>query len=267
MIELAPNNPYGLRLSAPVIAAAGALGYGVEYGRAIDLQLLGAIVTRSTSLQPRRGTPQLIETPGGLLYTGGDVNPGLRYVLERCAPVWAGWDVPVIVSVGGASAEQCADVAAHLEGVEGVAGIELNLARFREQPGEAVALLRAATQLPLLVKLPLDASDPLALAQAAVAAGADTLALAGPAQGLYIDPASGERVEGWLCGPALRPLALRLVAALAPAAGVPLIGGGGIATADDARQFLQVGAAAVSVGAALLADPRAAGRIAVELGG
>lgn len=268
IIELAPTNPYGLSIESPVVVAAGALGYGVEYGRTIEWGRVGALVTRTTSFQPRRASvaPQMIETPAGLLVTGGDVNPGLRYIEERCASTWATWDVKIIVSVGGASAEQCADVAAQLDTIEGVAGVEFSLLRFRDDAARAVAGVREATQLPLIVKLPLDAPDLATLAATAVAAGADTLALNGPPIGLIIDPATGMRSEGWLCGPALRPLALRQTARLADSLTVPLIAGCGVGSADDARQFLAAGASAVSIGAALLADPRRANEIAAALG-
>ena len=268
MIELAPNNAYGLSLRTPLLAAAGTLGYGVEYTRLIDVQRLGALVTRTTSLQSRRpalaAPPRLIETPAGLLVTGGDVNPGLRYVAERYAPQWAAWDTPVLVSVGGATAEQCAEVARNIEGVEGVAGVEFNLARFGANAAGAVALLRTATQLPLLVKLPCDAPDMVGIAQAAVSGGADAMVL-GPPLGLHIDGDTGMRYEGWLCGPALRPLALRRAAELVAAVEVPVIGGGGVASVADAQAFLHVGVAAVSLGSVLLADPLLVDRIAAEM--
>lgn len=268
MIELAPNNAYGLSLRSPLVAAAGALGYGVEYSRLIDVQRLGALVTRTTSLQPRRpapsAPPRLIETPAGLLVIGGDVNPGLRHVAERYAPQWTTWDIPVLVSVGGATAEQCAEVARNVEGVEGVAGVEFNLARFGAQAAGAVSLLRAATQLPLLVKLPCDAPDLVGLAHAAVSAGADALVL-GPPLGLHVDEGSGARHEGWLCGPALRPFALRRATELVAAVEVPVVGGGGVASAADAQAFLHIGVAAVSLGSALLADPQLVERLAAAV--
>lgn len=303
-VDLAPHNPYGLTLRTPVLAAAGSLGYGVEYARYLDLRqrqaqvrreprdgtpeaqlpgeqaldgqlqtlpLPGAVVTRSTTLRPRRARPlpRIIETAAGLLYSGIDHNPGLRYVITRCAPVWAGWDVPVIVSIAGEQTREYAEAALQLEGVEGVAGIEVNLAasdsKLPTRVAKVVAEVRAATLLPLLVKLPPDAPDVVALALATADAGADAITLGGGMPALVVDPVSGEQVKGWLCGPALRPLALALVAAVAPAVPVPVIGIGGITTAADARQFLAVGAKAVGLGAALLTDPYAAGRVAAEL--
>jgi dihydroorotate dehydrogenase (NAD+) catalytic subunit len=267
MIDLAPNNPYGLTLAAPVLTAAGCFGYGVEYTRLVDVERIGAIVTRSTTPYQRRVArpPRLVETPAGLLAVGPWPNPGLDRVIERYARIWASWRTPVLLSVEGVSAAEYAGVAAALEGVEGIAGLELNLI---EHAGQALAIVRAAraaTQLPLLAKLPaLDAGLP-ELARAVAEAGADALVVAAAPRGLAADPQSGERLAGWLCGPARRPLALRLVAEVAGAVGVPVIGGGGIATADDARQFLAAGASAVQIGSALLPDPGAAVKIADAL--
>jgi dihydroorotate dehydrogenase (NAD+) catalytic subunit len=269
MIDLAPHNPYGLMLRRPVLTAAGCFGYGVEYARLADIAGIGAIVTRSTTLHSRRVArpPQLIETPAGLLAVGAWPNPGLARVLERHAPIWAGWDTPVVLSVAGADADEFAAFAAALEGVEGIAGLELNLAGHADS-ARLVASVRAATQLPLLAKLvPQEgAALPLAaLARSLADAGADAIVAIGSPRGMLIDPQNGERIEGWLSGPALRPLALALVADVVSAVGVPVIGCGGIASVQDARQFLAAGAVAVQIGAALLTDPGAAARIGTAL--
>jgi dihydroorotate dehydrogenase (NAD+) catalytic subunit len=269
MIDLAPHNPYGLALRRPVMTAAGCFGYGIEYARLADIAGIGAIVTRSTTLHGRRVArpPQLIETPAGLLAVGAWPNPGLARVIDRHAPVWASWDTPVLLSVAGATADEFAAFAAALEGVEGIAGLELNLAGHTDAAG-VVAAARAATQLPLLAKLPHlegDRQALAALARSVADAGADAIVAISSPRGLAIDPSSGARVEGWLSGPALRPLALALVADIAAAASVPVIGCGGIASAEDARQFLAAGAAAVQIGAALLADPGAVARLGAEL--
>ena len=179
MLDLAPHNPYGLRLSSPVLAAAGCFGYGVEYARSVDMRAIGAIVTRSTSLQGRRGRPLVLETPAGLLLAGTWPNPGLAHVLDRYAPTWAGWSTPVILSIIGANADEYGAIAAALEGAEGIAGIELNLAAHAEQSARIVAAARKATQLPLLAKLP-HSPDTVALGQAAADAGADALVLFAP---------------------------------------------------------------------------------------
>jgi dihydroorotate dehydrogenase (NAD+) catalytic subunit len=267
MIDLAPNNPYGLALASPVLTAAGCFGYGVEYARMVDLERIGAIVTRSTTPYQRRVArpPRLVETPAGLLAVGPWPNPGLDRVVERYARIWAGWRTPVLLSVEGASPAEYAEVAAALEGVEGIAGLELNLIEQASQIAAIVRATRAATQLPLLAKLPALESLLLDLARAAAEAGADTVVVTAPPRGLATDPHSGDQLSGWLCGPAQRPLALRLVSDVVRSINVPVVGGGGIATADDARQFLAAGASAVQIGAMLLADPGAAVRIADEL--
>jgi dihydroorotate dehydrogenase (NAD+) catalytic subunit len=267
MIDLAPNNPYGLALKRPVLTAAGCFGYGVEYTRLVDLAAIGAIVTRSTTLRGRRVArpPRLLETPAGLLAAGAWPDPGIARVVERYAPVWAGWDTPVVLSLVGDAAEEYVTAAAALEGIEGIAGIELNLAAHAERAPKITSAARAATRLPLLVKLPPIGAELAALARAVVEAGADALVVIASPRGMEVDPRSGEQVEGWLSGPALRPLALALVAEVAAAVAVPVVGCGGIAASGDARQFLAAGAAAVQIGAALLADPGAAARIGAEL--
>lgn len=270
MIDLAPHNPYGLELATPLVAAAGSLGYGPEYARLLNLggpateRKLGALITRTTTLQPQRARPlpRLIETPAGLLYSGVEHNPGLRYVVERYAPVWAHWHLPVIVSIAGADAAECAEAATLLEMVEGIAGIELPLdvmaIHSAAQCRALVTQVRAATPWPLLVKLPGDSQRPVALAEAAVKAGADALTLIGGVAGVAPDPVSGELVHGRVGGPAIRPQALAVLTAVAQAVEVPLVGGGGIMDAADVQAFLATGAQAVALGTALVVD---AGRI------
>lgn len=274
MIDLAPANPYTLTLATPLLAAAGALGYGVEYARHLGLSGaghgLGALVTRSTSPRARRARPQpaLAETPAGLLYRGAEQNPGLRALRDRIAPAWARWGLPVIVSVAGADALEAAEAAAGLEGIDGVRGVELPLALHGiAEPDPAarlVAAVRAATFLPLIVKLPGEAADLAALARAALDAGADALAAIDGLPGRLPD-AEGGALEGRLYGPAIFPLALRAVARLRAAVDAPIIGMGGVRDAAGARAMLEAGASAVALGSALLADPRLASRIAAEL--
>jgi len=266
MIDLAPHNPYGLNLKSPVLTAAGCFGYGVEYARMVDLAAIGAIITRSTSLRGRRGqAPRLLEMPAGVLTVGSWPDPGLARVIDRFAPVWATWNTPVILSVGGATLEEYVAIAAALEGVEGIAGLELNLTEHSERAARITAATRAATQLPLLAKLSPLGTQLADLARSVADAGADALTLTGPPRGMAADPHSGERLQGWLSGPAIRPLALAVVAEVAAVVATPIVGCGGIATVADARQFLAAGATAVQVGAALLANPYAAAQIAGAL--
>ncbi|MCG8351050.1 MAG: HisA/HisF-related TIM barrel protein [Chloroflexales bacterium] len=277
-IELAPKNPYSLTLHTPVIAGAGTLGYGVECARQLGLANepqqhgLGALVTRSTTLQPQRAwpLPRIVEAPAGIISSGSEHNPGLRYVTEHCASIWAGWSLPVIISIVVTDMGEFVSAAAQLEGSTGVAGIELDLAITNtHSPAyieQLVTSVRTATLLPLLIKLPLDLSHLVNLAEAATNAGADAIVVSNSLPGLTVEPATGEHICGWLCGPALRPFALDAVAAVAQAIQAPVVGGGGIMTVEDARQFLAVGASAVSLDAALLVDFRIAVQIATELG-
>jgi len=308
-IELAPRHKQGLRLQNPVLAAAGPCGYGREYARLVQLDRLGALVTRTTTLRPRRGhaQPRLVETPAGVLHDLGLPNPGVRTVIRELAPVWARGTLPVIVSVAATNpeerAEEFAALAEWLDGVPGVAGLELNLAAlpaavkapsrltprnggdspsrlasrnggrdgesgrdgasvgsiFADIPSlaEAVAAARSSTSLPLIAKLP-PLGEIVALAEAVVASGADAVSLIAPLPGLHIDLRDRRVLRGGLSGPAIRPVALRLVYEVAGAVEVPVIGIGGIATAEDALQFLLAGATAVQVGSAIFANPRAA---------
>ncbi len=266
-IELAPNNAYGLSLQTPVMAAAGCFGYAIEYARMVDLARMGAIVTRSTSMRGRssRHPPRLIETPAGVLCVGAWPERGLAYVLRQYAPVWAAWNTPVILSITGDSAADYAQIGAALEGIEGVAGLELNMLEQADRAAAITTATRAATLLPLLVKLPPNETGLAELARAVATAGADALTICGPPAGMAINPRTGEKHTGRLSGPALRPLTLRLVAEVATSVTIPVIACGGIASADDARQFLAAGATAVQVGAALLADPFAVITIAEAL--
>ncbi|HET9220967.1 MAG TPA: dihydroorotate dehydrogenase, partial [Roseiflexaceae bacterium] len=225
MIDLAPNNPYGLTLASPVLTAAGCFGYGVEYARMVDVERIGAIVTRSTTAHRRRVArpPRLVETPAGLLAVGPWPNPGVDRAIERYARTWATWRTPVLLSIEGTSPAEYAEIGAALEGVEGIAGLELNLTEHANQVATIVRAARAATQLPLLAKLPVRGNELAELARTAAEAGADSIVVAGAARGLAADPHSGERLSGWLCGPAQRPLALRLVAEVVGSVAVPVV--------------------------------------------
>lgn len=260
VIELAPNSPYGLRLSNPVMTAAGCFGYGVEYARSVPIERIGAIVTRSVTIHGRALRPtRMLETPSGLLTFSPWAERGLADVLRRYADTWLGWKTPVVLSVE----DDYVAVAEALEQVEGIAALEL---RFDDPlvAAATVAEVRARALLPLIVKLPLH--DALTTtAQSVAAAGADALTLISPPQGLVVHPETGEQLSGRLSGPAIRPLALHAVATLATVVSIPVIGCGGISTVAGARQFLAAGARAVQVGTALLSDPHAAVRIADEL--
>ncbi|HET7830719.1 MAG TPA: dihydroorotate dehydrogenase [Candidatus Limnocylindrales bacterium] len=268
----------GLVLRTPVIAASGPFGYGTEVDDAVDLDRLGGLVTRGTTLKPRSGhrAPRTADIPAGLLVGVGLQNPGVEAVIERYAGTWSRWRVPVIVNVCGESASEMAEVARRLDGVAGVAGLELNLscanggrAAFGLDDGAAgslVTAVRRATDLPLIAKLTAAAADARAVARAVEDAGADAISAINTLPGLALD---GTRTAtalasgyGGMCGPAIRPVALRVVYEVAQVVDVPVIGIGGIATIDDALDMLAAGAVAVGVGVAALADPMLPVRLA-----
>ena len=274
-VELAPANKRGLKLQNPVMTASGTFGYGDEEGHLFDIQKLGAIVCKGTTLKPREGNPQprLAETPNGILNSIGLQNIGIGALIRDKAPVWAGWKVPVIVNIAAESIEGYGELAGCLDKVKGVAGIEVNIScpnvaaggmEFGVSPEVAASVtetVREATSLPLMVKLTPNTSDIVAVATAVAEAGADCVALINTLKGMAIDikkrrPALGN-VCGGLSGPAIKPVALRMVYEVASVVPVSVIGGGGIFTASDAIEFIMAGAAAVQVGTATLVNPRA----------
>ncbi|NQT71945.1 MAG: dihydroorotate dehydrogenase [Chloroflexi bacterium] len=273
-IQLAPNNHKGLLLTNPVMAASGTFGYGTEYADVIDIQKLGAIVSKGITLQPRQGNPQprLVETPSGLLNSIGLENIGAEALIKEKAPLWNQWQVPVIVNIAGESVEEYAEIARMLNGVEGISAIEVNIscpnvasggAEFGIDPQMAATVTSAvkqATNLPTIVKLTPNVTDIVQIAQAVVEAGIDSLTIANTFKGMAIDtvkrqPVLGNTVGG-LSGPAIKPLVLHLVYRVAQAVEVPIIGCGGIASANDALEFLMAGASAVQVGTATFVDPQ-----------
>lgn len=280
-VDLAPERG-GLILANPLVGAAGAYGFGVELADAVDVERLGAIVTRAVTLKARAGNAgrRVAETPAGLLNAIGLQGPGVDVVVERYAATWARWRTPVIVNLAAGSAGEFAELARRLDGVPGVAGLELALAcrptrgsiRFALDPGAAgavVAAVRRATSLPVVAKLSAEATDPRAVARAVVDAGADAIAAIDTVAGLAVsegrsEPALGIAYGG-LSGPAIRPIALRVVYEVAQAVEVPIVGLGGVTTLDDVLDYLAVGASAVGVATAALADPMLPVRLADAL--
>ncbi len=281
-VRLEVDLGHGLVLANPVIIAAGPFGYGLEMADLVDLPRLGGMVTRGTSLKARGGhpAPRVAEVPAGLLLGMGLQNPGLDQVLERYSTAWARWPVPVVLNLCGESTSELSEGARRLEGVPGIAGVELNLscangprgAAFGLDPqtaANAVTAVRRACDLPLIAKLTAAASDVRAVARAVEDAGADAISAINTLPGLAVaadrrGPTLGSGYGG-ICGPALRPIALRVVYEVAQSVDVPVIGIGGIATLDDVLDMLAVGAAAVGVGVAALADPMLPVRLADEL--
>ncbi|MFC1948590.1 dihydroorotate dehydrogenase [Chloroflexota bacterium] len=274
-VQLAPRNPRGLLLANPVMTASGTFGYGTEYSHLFDIQKLGAIVCKGTTLEPREGNPQprLAETASGVLNSIGLENIGVEALIKEKAPVWAGWKTPVIVNIAGESIDDYGRLAERLDGVAGVSGLEVNIscpnvnaggAEFGTDPAsaaEVTAAVRKATSLPVIVKLTPNTSNIAAVASAVAGAGADAVSLINTLKGMAIDitgrkPLLGN-ITGGLSGPAIKPVALYMVYEVAGAVDIPVIGCGGISTASDAIEFIMAGASAVQIGTAGFDNPRA----------
>ncbi|HET7181045.1 MAG TPA: dihydroorotate dehydrogenase, partial [Candidatus Limnocylindrales bacterium] len=283
-VDLSVDLGRGLVLDNPILVASGTFGYGTEYADVVQVQRLGAICCKGTTLRPRIGnpTPRVTETPGGMLNSIGLQNPGVDAVISKYAGTWAGWQVPVIVNVAGESVADYVEVARRLEGVPGVAGIELNIscpnvgrgglqfAIDAGAAGEVTAAVRRATDLPLLVKLSPNVADVRPIARAIADAGADALTAINTLSGIAVSP-TRERpllgnIYGGLSGPAIKPVALRIVYEVAQVVDIPVIAIGGVTELADVLDFLAVGAVAVQVGTAIFADPTLPVRLVDELG-
>ncbi len=273
----------GLRLRNPVIAASGTFGYGVEFSGVVDLGALGAIVVKGLSLEPSRGhpAPRLIETAAGMMNAIGLQNIGVRSFLETKLPALRAYGTPVVANFWGNVPEEFAEVAARLSDAEGIAAIEVNISSPNKREWgriiatdlamtrEVVRAVRKRCRKPLWVKLSPNVTDITSFARAAEEEGADAVCLINTLLGMAIDlehrrPALANRTGG-LSGPAIKPVALRMVHDVVQAVRIPVIGMGGIVSGDDALEFLLVGARAVQVGTASFTDPRATERIAAEL--
>jgi len=275
-VRIAKGGKKGLLLANPVIGASGTWGYGDEFGKLIDVNRLGALICKGTTLKPRKGNPQprIIEVTAGVLNSVGLQNIGVEALIKKKAPLWATWTAPVIVNIAGESVEEYAAVAARLEGVAGVSGIEVNIScpnvkkggmQFGTDPATAAAVTRAvkeATTLPVIVKLSPNVTDIVTIARAVEKAGADAVSLINTLTGMAVDTAQRKprlnNICGGLSGPAIKPVALYMVYQVAGAVKIPVIGCGGIMTAGDALEFIMAGATAVQVGTAALINPRTA---------
>ncbi|MDO9333603.1 MAG: dihydroorotate dehydrogenase [Dehalococcoidales bacterium] len=274
-VQLAPKNKRGLLLTNPVMTASGTFGYGMEYEHLFDIQKLGAIVCKGTTFEPREGNPQprIVETASGMLNSIGWQNIGVEALIREKAPVWAKWQVPVIVNIAGKTVEEYGQLAARLDGVPGISGIEVNISCPNVKAGgvefgadarsaaKVTAVVRKATALPVIMKLTPTTSDIVGIAKAVAEAGADVVCLINTLKGMAIDvktrrPVLGN-VFGGLSGPAIKPVALAMVYQVADAVDIPIIGCGGIATATDALEFIMAGATAVEIGTANFWNPRA----------
>ena len=272
-------NVGALRLSNPVLAASGTFGYGVEFAHLVDLNRLGGIVVKGLSLEPIAGAPapRLCETPSGMLNAVGLQNVGVRAFVAEKLPALRQYRTAVIANVFGCAVEEYVAVIQVLEDAEGLAGYELNIScpntahggiQFGSDPqlvSEVVSAARRAARRPLWVKLSPNVTDIGLIARAAEEAGADALTVANTHQAMSIDIQTRRsrlgRVGGGLSGPAIRPITLRLVYEARRAVKIPIVGLGGIEKAEDALEYLIVGASAVQVGTASFSDPRACEKI------
>ncbi|TET42699.1 MAG: dihydroorotate dehydrogenase [Elusimicrobia bacterium] len=267
-IELA-----GISLKNPVMVASGTFGYGEEYAQLVDLNRLGAIVAKTITLKPRLGNdpPRIVETASGVLNSIGLQNVGIDAFINEKLPFFREYDVPLIVSIAGETTDEYVQLAKILRG-EKIDGLELNLScpnikydkklMFAQNPQathQVVSRVRKAISLPLMVKLSPNVTDIASIAKVCEEAGADGVSLINTFTGMAIDienrkPKIGQ-ITGGLSGPAIKPIALRMVYEVHKAVRIPIIGMGGIMTAGDALEFIIAGAKAVAIGTGNFVDP------------
>jgi len=261
-----------LRLANPIAVASGTFGYAREMAGLVEVPRLGGILPKTITQQPRMGNPppRTIETTGGMLNSIGLDNDGVETFIERQLPYLASLETAVIVSIAGKSREEYVELAARLEGIAGIQALELNLScpnvsggvDFGTNPSlceKVVAGARGACSHPILAKLTPNVTDIREIARAAEAGGADALSLINTCLGMAVDwrrrrPMLGN-VLGGLSGPAIKPIALRIIYQVAQTVKIPLMGIGGIAGVDDVMEFLVAGATAVQIGTASFYNP------------
>jgi dihydroorotate dehydrogenase (NAD+) catalytic subunit len=264
-----------LNLKNPVMTASGTFGYGDEYSEFIDLNRLGAVVVKGLSLTPKEGNPppRIVETAAGMLNAIGLQNIGIENFIREKLPFLRRFDTPVVVNFFGDSVGEYAEAAKRLSAAEGIHALEMNISCPNKQAGwcifgtdpmvtfDVVRAVRKATDLTLIVKLSPNVTDIAVMARAAAEAGADAVSLINTLTGLAVDIRTRKpklaNVTGGLSGPAIKPVALRMVWEVYRAVKVPIIGMGGIMNAVDALEFMLAGAAAVAVGTANFINPKA----------
>jgi dihydroorotate dehydrogenase (NAD+) catalytic subunit len=269
----------GLKLRNPLMTASGTFGYGEEYAEYQDLERLGAVIVKGLSLHPRKGNPppRIIETPSGMLNSIGLENVGVRAFVSEKLPFLREAGAKVIANVYGESVDEFREVVEILDGAAGVHGVEVNVSCPNVKKGgisfgaderltaEVTRAVREATGLPVIVKLTPNVTDIASIAAAAQDAGADAVSLINTLKGMSVDVETRKphlgNITGGLSGPAVRPVAVRMVWETVRRVSIPVIGIGGIVSARDALEFLIVGASAVQIGTAHFLNPGAAGEI------
>jgi dihydroorotate dehydrogenase (NAD+) catalytic subunit len=276
-------NLAGLQLRNPVMTASGTFGYGEEFAQYVDLESIGAFVTKGLSLKPRAGnpTPRIVETPGGMLNAIGLQNVGIDAFIAKKVPFLRSVGTPAIVNFFGSTVDEYAEMVRRLDEIPEVAALEVNISCPNVKQGgivfgtdpdcaaSVVSACRAATKKPLIVKLSPNVTDVVVMARACEDAGADALSLINTLTGMAIDLDRRRpilaNITGGFSGPAIKPIALRMVWQVAKAVKVPIIGIGGIMNAVDALEFMLAGATAVQVGTASFINPGAAQKIAEDM--
>ncbi|OGT98052.1 MAG: dihydroorotate dehydrogenase B catalytic subunit [Geobacteraceae bacterium GWC2_48_7] len=270
----------GIKLRNPVMAASGTFGYGEEFTPYVDLEKIGAFVTKGLSLKPRAGnpTPRIVETPGGMLNAIGLQNVGIDAFVEKKVPFLRNVNTPAIANFFGNTIEEYVELAARLDQISEIAALEINISCPNVKQGgivfgtdpecasDVVTACRKATSKPLIVKLSPNVTDIVSMARACEDAGADALSLINTLTGMAIDLQRRKpvlaNITGGFSGPAIKPIALRMVWQVAKAVKLPIIGIGGIMNATDALEFILAGATAVQVGTANFVNPGAVQEIA-----
>jgi dihydroorotate dehydrogenase (NAD+) catalytic subunit len=265
----------GIQMKNPVMTASGTFGYGHEYVDFYDVNHLGAIVVKGLTFEPRLGnkTPRIAETPAGILNSIGLQNPGLEGFIRNEVPDLQKLTVPVIVNISGNTMDEYGEIARRLDDVEGIAGLEVNISCPNVKNGglafgtdarvayEVLSLVRKSTHLPIIAKLSPNVTSITDIARSVEDAGSDAVSLINTLLGMAIDvrtrkPLIGN-IMGGLSGPAVKPVALRMVWQVAQTVQIPVVGMGGISCGDDAVEFFLAGATAVAVGTASFINPRA----------
>lgn len=281
-IDLAVNLG-GLHLLNPVLVASGTFGYGQEYEQYINIGDIGAVIVKGTTLEPRNGNPppRIVETPAGMLNGIGLENPGIEVFLNDYLPYLISRGATVVANIAGNTVEEYAQIAARIEKSDGVAAIELNIScpnvkkgglQFGTNPQtvkEVVAAVKNETSLPVIPKLSPNVTDIVEIAAAAREGGADALSMINTLMGMAVDIERKRpvlaNIVGGLSGPAIKPVALRMIYQVYKQIDLPIIGGGGIMNYKDALEFFMVGASAVSIGTGNFINPSTAVKIIEDL--